>query len=121
MSACQVNHMDIVTHTRTVGGVVIIAENAKFGALSNRYLGQVGHEIVGNTVGIFAYQPAWMRTYRVEVSQKHHVPLRIGFMNIGQDLLQHTLGPAVGVGTYPFGALLGNGNYFRISVNRCTR
>ena len=41
------------------------------------------------------------------------------FMEIGQNLLQHSLGLPIRIGNFSFRALFCNGNHRRISINRC--
>ena len=52
----------------------------------------------------------------VKVTKQHHLPLRIGYKDIRQHLLQHTLGLSIGIGNLTLGAFLGNGNKCRIAV-----
>ena len=58
-----------------------------------------------------------MRSDGIEVSEQDHVPLIISLLDVGQDLLEHGLGPAVRIGALSLGALLGDGNKCRISVH----
>ena len=46
--------MDVVAHARSVGGGVVVAEHAHCSELSNCNLRNVGHEVVGDALWIFA-------------------------------------------------------------------
>ena len=52
----------------------------------------------------------------IEVTKQYHSPLRIGYKDIGQHLLQHALGLSIGVGNLTLGAFLGNRDKCRITV-----
>ena len=55
MSDCKIHHMDVVSYSGSVMSVIIISEYAKFLELSNSNLSDVGHEVVGDSVGILAH------------------------------------------------------------------
>ena len=98
MALGQVHHMDVVAHAGAVGGVVVVAEHVQVIQLARRHLGDEGHEVVGNAVGIFTDAAALVGADGVEVAQQHHAPLRVGVHHALQDFFDHVLGPAVGVG-----------------------
>ena len=58
-----------------------------------------------------------MRADGVEVAQQHDVPLGVGLGGVHEDLLDHPLGPAVGVGAELLGALLGEGQRVGVAVD----
>ena len=64
----QVNDMDIVTDTGAVFGIVITAENGKLRQSADRYTGNIGHEIIRNTIGILADQTAFMCPNGIEIT-----------------------------------------------------
>ena len=98
MPARQIDHMDIIAHAGAVGGVVIAAEHAQARQQPRRHLRHIRHQVVRNAVRILADQPALMRADGVEIAQQAHGHIRRGMRRIGQNLLDHHLRPAVGVG-----------------------
>ena len=60
-------------------------------------LRDVGHQVVGNAVGVFANHAALVRADGVKVAQKHHRPFRVCLGHVAQNLLSHELRPAIGV------------------------
>ena len=77
VSLGKIHHVDIVTDAGTVGGVVIVAVHGQLLQLTGGHLGNVGHQVVGNAVGVFANQAAFVGTDGVEVPQQHHAPAGI--------------------------------------------
>ena len=57
----------------------------------------------------------------VEVAQKHDIPLVVPRVQVGQDLLEHGLGPAVGIGGIVLRAALGDGDELRLAIHRGAR
>ena len=117
MGAGEVNDVDIVAHSCTIGGVVVVTKDAEFFALAYGYLGDVGHQVIGDTVGILTYQAALVCADGVEIAEEYDVPLLVGTLEVHQDFFQHALGLSVGVGAMAFGALLGNGNDGGITID----
>ena len=70
MAESKVNNMNIIAHAGSVRCVVIIAENIEIFALSDCHLSDIRHKVVRNTVGVFADNAAFMRSDRIEISQK---------------------------------------------------
>ena len=95
---CEVLDMDVVAHSRAVRRRVVAAIDGQLLAPTHRDLGDEGHEVVGNAARVLADRAARMRTHRVEVAQQGHPPGRVGSRDIAQNLLDHHLGPAIGVG-----------------------
>lgn len=104
MPACQVNHVDVVTDSRPVGGGVIVPENFDKRQLSRRDFGHIRHEIVGDAFRVLADQARRMRADWVEVPEQNDAPFMVGCVEVDEDLLDHRLRPAVGVGGGPFRA-----------------
>ena len=65
---------------------------------ASAYLCDVGHEVVGDTLGVLADGAGLVRADGVEVAQKDNVPLLVGDVQVAQDLLNEELGAAVRVG-----------------------
>ena len=117
MGAGEVNDVDIVAHSCTIGGVVVVTKDAQLFTLAYSYLGDVGHQVIGDTVGILTYQAALVCADGVEVAEEYDVPLLVGTLEIHQDFFQHALGLSVGVGTMALGALLGDGDDGGIAID----
>ncbi|CWR95982.1 Uncharacterised protein [Neisseria meningitidis] len=83
MAFCQIHHMNIVAHSRTIGGWIIAAEYRQLRQPARSHLADIGQKVVGNTVGLFADQAAFVRADRVEIAQQNHAPARIGFLDVG--------------------------------------
>ena len=66
--------------------------------LADRHLGDVGHQVVGDAVGVLADEAGLVGTDGVEVAQQGHVQAGVGLADILQDALSESLGGAVGVG-----------------------
>ena len=98
MALGQIHHMDIIPDTGAIGGIVIVAENAEFLPAAHSHLGDKGHQIIGNTPGIFTDAAAFMGADGIEIPQKAHAPIGICYAQRLQDLLGHVLGPAIGIG-----------------------
>ena len=116
--------MDIVPYSGTVRRIVVIAEHIQMIQLAHCHLGNVGHQVIGDTVGSLADQPGLVCADWIEVTQQHHVPwvgvavLRIRCMQIGKDLLQHGFGLAIRIRAAAFGTGLRNGDYRRVAIDR---
>ena len=67
MAPCKVDHVDVVAHTRTVGGGVVVAEHADALELAGGNLGHIGKKVVGDALRIFADKAALVGADRIEV------------------------------------------------------
>ena len=56
-----------------------------------------GHEVVGDALGVLADAAGRVRAHGVEVPQEHHLPIGLGVLKVGEDVLDEELGAAVGV------------------------
>ena len=54
MAACQVNHVDVIAHTRAIGRGVVVAEHANGLHFANRDLCDIRHEVIRNALRVFA-------------------------------------------------------------------
>ena len=94
----QVHHMEVISLAGTVGSGVIAAEDGQFLQLSRSHTADVGHQVIGNAVGVVPQQTGFMGTDGVKVAQQHGTEIRMGRHIVGKDPLNHHLGPAVGAG-----------------------
>ena len=113
----EVDDVDVVAYAGAVVGVIVVAEDAEFLTLAYGHLGDVGHEVVGDAVGVFADGAALVCTDGVEVAEEHDVPFLVGLLHVHEHLFEHRLGLAVGVGAVSLGALLGDGDDGRVAVD----
>ena len=58
-----------------------------------------------------------MGTDGIEITEQHDVPLGVGGVDVHEDLLNHPLGPTIGVGRGLLGVFLGDGRIVRIAVD----
>ena len=89
MSVGKINNVNVITHTRTVGSIVIVSENREALKLTAGNLGNIRKKIVRNSLRIFADQAALMRTDRIEITQYGYAPLRIGNADICENTLDN--------------------------------
>ncbi|CWN08019.1 Uncharacterised protein [Neisseria meningitidis] len=89
MPFCQIHHMNIVAHTRTVWGRVVIAENRQLRQFACRHLADIRQQIIRDAVWLLANQTTFVRANRIEITQQNHAPARIGFLNISENALNH--------------------------------
>ena len=121
MACGEVANVDVVANASTVWGIVIVAKNAEFLADADCGLRDVGHEVVRNTVRVFANASARMSSNRVEVAEQHHVPFRVCLLHILEHFFEHGFGFAVGICAFSLGAFFGNRDDGRVAIDGCRR
>ena len=109
--------MDVVAHAGAVGGGVIVAKDLNGLELAHGNLGDIGHQVVGDALGILADQARRMGADGIEITEQHDVPLGVGGVDVHKDLLDHPLGPTIGVGRGLLRILLGDGRVVRVAVD----
>ena len=77
MAFGQVHHVDVVAHAGAVGRGVVVAKHGQLGQLAYGHLRDVGQQVVGNAVRVFADQAAFMGAHGVEVAQDGDAPARV--------------------------------------------
>ena len=87
MASCQIYYMDVIAHTGTVRRIIIVAEHAKLLKLAHSYLSDVRKQIVRNALRILADESGLVRTNRIEITKQYDIPLRVRYVQIGQDVL----------------------------------
>ena len=123
MSFREINDVDIVADSCAVVGFVVVSENGQMIKFPRCDLRDVWHEIVRDPFRIFADKPRFVRSYRVEIAQKHDIPrirvvrFDVSGVEIDEDLFKHRLGLTVRIGAFAFRTLFGDGNERRIAVN----
>lgn len=117
----KIAHVNVVADGGSVTRGVVLAKNKQLLALTGGNLAQQRQQIEGNALGVLTHDARGVGTARVEVTQVGTVPLLIGLAGLLEvvalgidvvfdDLLNHELGPAVGV-CWASRAGLGNGNH----------
>ena len=82
MAFGKIHHMDVVSHTGSVRSIIIVAEHTQFFQLAYSYLGDIGHQVIGDTVGVLSDGTALVSADGVEITQKYNVPFRICFLDV---------------------------------------
>ncbi len=90
--------MDIVAHAGTVSGGIIAAENRELLPQAAGSLGDIGHQVVGDTAGMLADPAAGVGARRVEVAQDGNIPGALRGVQVSQHFLDHQLAAPVGIG-----------------------
>ena len=85
-------------------------------ALAQGHLRDVGHEVVGDAVGRFAQQAAFVRAHRVEVTQDGNAPTWVSRVQLAQRVFAHELGAAIGVGGGQC-RCFGDGHTHRVAIH----
>ncbi len=116
MAARQVDDVDIVAHAGAVGRVVIVAKHAELFQVAGGDLGDIGHQVVGNVVRVFADQSGIMGARRVEIAQRAKGPARIRGSDLLERLLADELGETVGVGVAARGGFRDR-QHFRFAID----
>ena len=82
MSFRQIYHVDIIPDSRSVVRIIIVTEYAQLFQLSDRHQSDIWHQIVRNAIRILTDRAALMRSDRIKIPQKDHIPFRIRFLHI---------------------------------------
>ena len=91
----QIHYVDVIAYASTIFGRIIVTKNRQRVATAYSNLGDVWHQVIRNALRIFAHIARRMRANRVEVAQQGNAPVRLGFLQIGEDLFHHQLAFAV--------------------------
>ena len=62
MAAGQIHHVDVVAHAGAVRGGIVVAKDMHLFQLAYGHLGDVGHEVIGDAVGVLADEAGLVRT-----------------------------------------------------------
>mmetsp|Transcript_11229 Transcript_11229/g.21411 ORF Transcript_11229/g.21411 Transcript_11229/m.21411 type:complete len:284 (+) Transcript_11229:476-1327(+) len=126
VSLRQIHHVNVITNASAIRCGVVVTKDTQVFSSANRDLCHIGHEIVGNTVGVFANLTRGMSTHWIEVSQDNHGPIRLGttqgfrIVKVTQNLFDHVFRTTVGIGNAdPNGGIFRNGHFFGRTVDRC--
>lgn len=112
----QVHDVNVVAYTRSVRGWKIIPENQHLVAATHGNLSHKRDKIVGTALGALANLSGLMGTSRVEVTKNSDTPPRIGLAEVGQNVLDLFLNPAVRVASS--GRDSGRGDLLGSAVDR---
>ena len=111
--------MNIVSYTSSIRSIIIISKYTKFLQLTNSYLCDIWHKVIGDTIWILSNCSTLMCANWIKVTKNHNIPFWICFLDIGKHLLQHGFCPAVRVRTLSLWAFFCNRNLCRISIYSC--
>ena len=117
VSSRQIHNVNIVTHSGSVWGVVVISIHRQPVPAPLRDFGDVGNKIIRYTLRLLANTARRMSANRIEIAQIDSRKCGIGAAPILDHLFDNSLGMTIGVGR-PKGVILGNGNDFGIAVHR---
>ncbi|KND92431.1 putative quinone oxidoreductase [Tolypocladium ophioglossoides CBS 100239] len=127
VALCQVDNVDVVADGSSVARGVVYYGGSQLLAVARRHLAQQGQQVVGHALGVLAHDAAGVGAAWVKVAQQGAVPLleglagllevaALGVDAVGDDVLDHRLGAAVGVGGADR-AVLGDGDH--VGEARC--
>ena len=119
MTFGKIYYMDIISHAGSIRSVIVITEYAKLFQLANSNLCDVWHKVVRDTIWVLADGSALVGTDRIKITKQHYVPLRICFLDVCKNLLQHGFGPAIWIGTLSFRTFFCDRDLCRISIYSC--
>jgi hypothetical protein len=117
----KVDDVDVVSNGSAVARGVVIAKHKKLLTLASGDLSEEGQKVERNTLRVLTHDATGVSTARIKVSQQSTVPLlkllaclfqvaALSLDKVGDDVLDHRLGAAVGVGRSD-GAVLRDGNH----------
>ena len=112
--------MDVVTDAGSVGRIVIVAIDRQAFQLAAGDSGNIGQQVVRDTVGFFTDQSRGMCTDGVEVTKQSDRPFLVRYTEILEDHLDHQFGGAIGVGGRE-GEVFPDGQRSRGAINGCRR
>ena len=91
----KVHDVNVVTYAGAVFGWVVVAKYRQRFTAPDRDLRDIRHQVVRNALRVFAHIARWMGANRIEVAQQCDAPVRLRFLQVSQDLLNHQLAFAV--------------------------
>ena len=98
VAASEVDDVDVVAKTGTVGCFVIVAKNMKLREFAGGDFHDVRHEVVRDAVGVLAEETGDVVADGIEITKSDDVELGVGYAKVFQDFFDHVFGLAVGVG-----------------------
>ena len=82
MSLCKINDVNIVTHTRSVMSLIVVAKNRKALASTRCDLRNIWQKIIRYSLRILTDKTALMRAYRIKITKNRNAPLVIRLIEI---------------------------------------
>ena len=95
MSFGEVNYMNIIAPAGAVWRIVVVAEDFKFFPFAASDVHDNRHDIVWNTVRVFADKVRWVIADWVKIAQERSGKIWIGCADIFKNLLDHIFGFAI--------------------------
>ncbi|MDC6592804.1 hypothetical protein [Klebsiella pneumoniae] len=75
-----------IAHAGTIFGRIVVTKNGQRFATASGDLGDVGHRVCSGIPCGSSHVARRVGADRVEVAQQGNAPLRLGFLQVGQDL-----------------------------------
>ena len=98
VAASEVDDVDVVAETGTVGCFVIVAKDMKLRELAGGDFHDVGHEVIWDAVGVLAEETGDVVADGIEVAKGDDIKLGVGYAEVFQDFFDHVFSLAVWVG-----------------------
>ncbi len=112
--------MDIIADTCAIRRIIIIAPDVELLATARRNLRDDWHQIVWDTLWIFPNQTAFMCADWIEIAQDRNFPAVIAVIEIAQHIFDDELRAAIRICCGQW-LVFGDGEFFRIAINRGRR
>ena len=113
----QIDNVNVISYSRTIGCRVIVTENGQLFANSRCGLGHERDQVLWNPEGQLPDQGTLMGTNRVEITQCDHIEI-FGLRDVLQDLLANLLGVPIGRLRFLDRRVLRDWELIGLSVNR---
>ncbi len=113
----KIHDIDEVTNARSVGSVIVVAENAKFLSDSDSSLGQIGNEVLGHTIGEFSDLCRRVCADRIEIAKQNALERCAGIDHVSDYFLTDLLGVTIGRSGLFDRSLLSHGIDIRFAID----
>ncbi|OMG93031.1 hypothetical protein BIZ92_01490 [Achromobacter xylosoxidans] len=95
MPDCQVDDVYVVTHPCAVRSRIVVAPNIQFLTEPDRDLRNIWHQIIWRIFWIFADQPAFVGSDRIEIAQNGDIPIRISSEVVAKHVFSDQFGTTI--------------------------
>ena len=95
MALGEIDDVNIVAATGTVFGWIVIAVDAKLFTFATSDLHHNRHEVVWNTIWIFAKKSRWMCANRIEVAQESCFKFWVGSTDVFENFFDEVFGATI--------------------------
>ena len=98
MTVCKIHDMDVVANAGAVGRGIVAAEDAELREDAVGDTGDIGEQIIGDTVRILSDETGRMCADRVEVAQADCAEVGVGAADVRENFFNVQFRAAVGIG-----------------------